>query len=75
MISESELGQTQERLTDLGAKLTRDQRAAGCRSDAACCEKSVFSVNFQNVGESVDAMQRAIVVVSARSDADGVALL
>ena len=38
-------------------------------------EKSVFGINFQDVGESVDALQRAIVVVSARSDANGMALL
>ena len=38
-------------------------------------EKSVFSVNFQDVSESVDASQRATVVVSAHSDADGMALL
>ena len=35
----------------------------------------MFGVNFQDVCESVDALQRAIVVVSARSDAVGMALL
>ena len=37
-------------------------------------EKSVFDVNFQDE-KSVDALQRALEVVSARSDADGMALL
>ena len=38
-------------------------------------ERSVFGVNFHDVSESVDALQRALVVVSACSDADGMALL
>ena len=36
---------------------------------------AMAKINFQDVSESVDALQRAIVVVSARSDAVGMALL
>ena len=57
-------------LIDLGAKLTRDQQ----QLDAAVLI-TVFGVIFHDVSESVDALQRAIVVVSARSDANGMALL
>ena len=35
----------------------------------------MFGVIFHDLSGSVDALQRAIVVVFARSDADGVALL
>ena len=69
------MGQSQERLTDLGAKLTRDQEQLDAAVKQHAVEKSVFGVNFQGVSESVDALQRAIVLVSARSDANGMALL
>ena len=61
-------------LTDLD-KLTRTQEQLDAAAKQRADEKSVFGVNFQNVCESVDALQRAIVVVSARSDAVGMALL
>jgi len=73
--AEAELGQTQERLTDLGAKLARAQEQLDASVKQRADEKSVFDVNFKDVSESVDALQRAIQVVSARSDADGMALL
>ena len=63
------------RLTDLGAKLTRAQEQLDAAVKQHTDEKSGFGVNFQNVSQSVDASQRAIVVVSERSDADGMALL
>ena len=66
------MGQTQ---VDLGAKLTRDQEQLDAAVKQHAVEKSVFGVNFLDVSESVDALQRAIVVVSARSDANGMALL
>ena len=58
------------RLTDLGAQEQLDA-AVKQRAD----EKYGFGVNFQDVSESVDALQRAIVVFSERSDADSMALL
>ena len=73
--AEAELGQTQERLTDLGAKLARAQEQLDASVKQRADEKSVFDVNFKDVSESVDALQRAIEVVSARSDAGGMALL
>ena len=54
MISGVQVYQTQERLTDLAAKFTRAQEQLD--------EVSVFGVNFQDVSESVDASQTAIVV-------------
>ena len=62
-------------LIDLGAKLTINQEQLDAAVKQHADGKSVFGVNFQDVSESVDAMQRAIVVVSARSDANGMALL
>ena len=62
-------------LIDLGAMLTRDQEQLDAAVKKHAVEKSVFGVNFLDVSESVDALQRAIVVVSARSDANGMALL
>ena len=59
------------RLTDLGAKLTR----AHVQLDAAVKQRADEKSVFGDVSESVDALQRAIVVVSARSDADGMASL
>ena len=59
----------------LRAKLTRDQEQLDAAVKQHAVEKSVFRVNVQDVSKSVDAMQRAIVVVSARSDANGMALL
>ena len=61
-------------LTDLD-KLTRAQEQLDAAAKQRADEKSVFGVNFQDVCESVDALQRANVVVSARSDAVGMALL
>ena len=63
-----------QRLTDLD-KLTRAQEQLDAAAKQRADEKSVFGVNFQDVCESVEALQRAIVVVSARSDAVGMALL
>ena len=68
------MGQTQERLTDLD-KLIRAQEHLDPAVKQRADEKSVFGVKSQDVSESVDALQRAIVVVSARSDAVGMALL
>ena len=62
-------------LIDLGGKLTRDQEQLDAAVKQHSVEKSVFGVNLLDVSESVDALQRAIVVVSARSDANGMALL
>ena len=62
-------------LIDLGAKLTRDQEQPDAALKQHAVKKSVFVGNFQDVSEPVDALQRAIVVVSARSDANGMALL
>ena len=93
--AESELGQTQERLSNLGvhnvlfffgktefcwkcpsqAKLTRAQEQLDTAERQRANEKSMYDVNFKDVSESVDALQRAIDVVSSRSDADGTALL
>ena len=56
-------------LVDLGAKLTRGQEQLDAAVKQHAVEKSVFGVNFQDVSESVDALQRAMVVVSERSDA------
>ena len=67
------MGQT-ERLTDLD-KLIRAQEQLDAAVKQRAAEKSVFGVKFQDVSESVDALQRAIVVVSARSDEVGMALL
>ena len=65
----------EERPTELAARFTRAQEQLDAAVKQRAHEKSVFGVNFQDVSESVDASQRAIVVVSARSDADGMALI
>ena len=75
MISESGFCQSRERLADLGAKLTRDQEQLDAAVKQHAVEKSVFGVNFHDLSEPVDALQKAIVVLSARSDANGMALL
>ena len=54
--------------------MTRAQEQLDATAKQRADKKSVFDVNFQDV-LSVDALQRAIGVVSARSDADGMALL
>ena len=46
MISESELGQSQERLTDFGAKLARAQEQLDAAVKQRADEKSVVGVNF-----------------------------
>ena len=69
------MNQTQERLTDLAARFTRAQEQLDAEVKQRADEVSVFGVNFQDVSESFDALQRAIVVVFARSVADDMALL
>ena len=54
--------------------MTRAQEQLDASVKQRTDEKSVFDVNFQDE-KSVDALQRALEVVSARSDADGMALL
>ena len=65
----------EERPTELVAKLTRAQEPLDATANQRAHEKSVFGVIFHDLSGSVDALQKAIVVVSARSDADGMALL
>ena len=65
----------EERPTELVAKLTRAQEPLDATANQRAHVKSVFGANFQDVSESGDDLQKAIEVVSARSDADGMALL
>ena len=55
--------------------MTRDQEQLDAAVKQRADEVSVFGVNFQDVSESVDAWQRAIEVVFARSVANDMALL
>ena len=52
------MNQTQERLTDLAARFTRAQEQLDAAVKQRVDEVSVFGVNFQDVSESVDALQR-----------------
>ena len=65
----------EERPTELAARFTRAQEQLDAAVKQRAHEKSVFGVNFHDLSGSVDALQRAIVVVSARSDADGMGVV
>lgn len=49
----------------------QSQRTVGCRGEAGSEDKVVSDVNFKDLSGSVDVLQRAIDVVSSRSNADG----